>query len=133
MITNLYYVDTVQATPGLVLPAERTIGLGCIPEGRTVTYQCTFNDTSPTGSTTWLGSALNCTSQINLPHPEPDSSVFAICNELIRAWSVLNSGSEYTSSLRLTATPELNGRMINCTISNGALLIGSDTIIVGGE
>ena len=125
------YVDIAQATPGLVLPEERTTGLGCIPEGRTVIYQCTFHDASPTGSTMWLGSALNCTSPINLLHPESDTSVGAICNNLIRAWSVLNSGTEYTSSLRLTATSELNGKMINCTISNG--VIGSDTIRVGGE
>ena len=137
------YVDTAQATPGLVLPQERTTGLGCIPEGRTVSYQCTFNDTSPTGSTTWLGSALNCTaprsSQINLPHPAPDSTVIASCTTvsggLIRAFSVLNSGIEYTSTLTLTATAEMNGKMINCTISSpdGPVLIGLDTIRVGGE
>ena len=34
----------LQATTGLVLPVERTTGLGCIPEGNTVSYECTVND-----------------------------------------------------------------------------------------
>ena len=43
---------------GLVLPQERTTGLGCIPEGRSVSYQCT--STVDGGITLWIGSAFTC-------------------------------------------------------------------------
>ena len=48
--------------------------------------------------------------------------------------SVGVNGTEYTSRLTLTATTELNGAMINCTLSTSIdnVLIGSDTIKVGG-
>ena len=126
----------MEATPGLVLPEERTTGLGCIPEGRTVSYQCTVTDTTnpPIGSTIWLGSAFNCpssSSQITLLHPEFVSGVSASCGGLT-AMSVGVNGTEYTSRLTLTVTTDLNRRMINCTLS-GSMLIGSDTIRVGGK
>ena len=59
---------------GLVLPEERTTGLGCTPEGRTVSYQCTVTDPTnpPIGSTIWRGSAfsscLESSLQIALVH-----------------------------------------------------------------
>ena len=127
---------TVEATPGLVLPEERTTGLGCIPEGKTVSYQCTVvGSLSPPGSTVWLGSAFNCfdSSDLIVLHHfmyNTQTGARGSCGDLT-AMSVGVNGTEYTSRLTLTATTELNGRMVNCTL-NGVELIGSDTIKVQG-
>ncbi len=129
------HVLTVQATPGLVLPVERTTGLGCIP-GRTVSYECTVSDPSdpPAASTVWQGSAFTCTlSRISFLHSssfEPNG-VSGSCGDL-SAMSVGVNGNEYTSRLTLTATAELNGMTINCTLSS-VVDFGSDTVKTGGE
>ncbi len=96
----------LQATPGLVLPVERTTGLGCIPEGRTVSYECTVDDDG-SRSTLWRGSAFNCPSSssvISLAHflYEPNG-VTLTCGDL-SAMSVGVSGNDYTSRLALIAT-----------------------------
>ena len=128
-------LNTAQATPGLVLP-EETSGLGCIPEGRTVRYQCTVRDPTnpPIGSTIWIGSAFNCSSSytpgISLLHSQFGSGVSSWCGDLI-AMSVGVNGMEYTSSLTLNATTELNEKMINCTFSS-IVLIGYEIIKIGG-
>ncbi len=67
-VSELNYIDlytmclVLQATPGLVLPVERTTGLGCVPEGNTVSYDCTVTDYGGGRSTLWRGSAFNCPS-----------------------------------------------------------------------
>ena len=134
-VFHCVHVLTVQATPGLVLPVERTTGLGCIPEGSTVSYECTVSDTSdpPIASTLWLGSAFTCSSSnINFLHSrfEPNG-VSGSCGDL-SAMSVWVNGNEYTSRLTLTATAELNGMTINCTLSS-VVDFGSDTVKTGGE
>ena len=67
----IVFLYTVQASTGLVLPVERTARLGCIPEGRTVSYECTVDDDEGGRSTLWRGSAFNCPSSssvINLAY-----------------------------------------------------------------
>ena len=59
------------------------------------------------------------------------SGVSGSCDDLT-ATSIGISGTEYTSRLNLTATTELDGRMIECTLS-GVVPIGSDTIKIGGK
>ncbi len=125
----------LQATSGLVLPVERTTGLGCVPEGNTVSYECTVTDDDGFRSTIWRGSAFNCpssSSQIILIHilfqPNGESG---ICGDL-SAMSVRVSGDNYTSRLALTATAELNGTIIEC-IRSGSVVVGSDTLKTGGE
>ena len=113
-----------------------TIGHGCVLDGMSVSYDCMVTDPSspPIRSTVWLGSAFNCplaSLQITLLHPHFGSGVSDSCGGLT-AMSVGVSGTEYTSRLTLTATDELNGKTINCTLS-GVVLEGSDTIRVGGE
>ena len=114
------FTDTAQATPRFVLPKERTTGLGCIPEGRTVSYQCIVNDQSGIGtSTTWHGNVFNCPGSsplITLPHDEFQFGVKSKCGNLT-AVSIGVNETEYTSRMTLTATTELNGRMINCTFA----------------
>ena len=135
MTVCLYLImfDTVQATPGLVLPEERTTGLGCIPEGRTVSYQCTVIDSQGIGSTTWLGSAFNCSDsspRIIVLHSQ--FMVAEHCSYLSAVGVLVNMTlMEYTSELTLTANAELSGGMINCTLS-AVVAFGSDTIKVGG-
>ena len=117
-----------------MLPEERTTGLGCITEGRTVSYQCTVTDPldPPVASTVWRGSAFSCPYnwQVVLLHSLFELGVSATCGNLT-AMSVGVNAREYTSRLTLKATIELNGQMINCTLA-GVVLIGSDTLNVGG-
>ena len=52
------------------------------------------------------------------------------CGDL-SAVAVNVNGSIFVSELNLTATAELNGTTLNCSLSGGTI-IGSDTVIVGG-
>ena len=128
-------VCIVQGNPDLELPEERTTGLGCIPEGSTVSYQCTVSDTSNPliGSTLWNGTAFHCplsSNQINLPHIQFTNMLTASCGTLT-ATSLKVIGNNYVSQLSLTATMELNGRTLLCSLG-GLAIIGSDVIPVGG-
>ena len=124
-----------------MLPVERTTGLGCIPEGRTVSYVCTVTDPldPPVASTVWQGTALNCPSasdttnnRIILSHNQFQSGGNAgVCGGL-SAMSIGFSRNEYTSRLILTASNELNGMTVICSLS-GIFIAGNDTVIVGGE
>ena len=122
--------------PTLVLPEERTTGLGCITEGRNISYQCTVTDTSnpPIRSTVWSGSAFRCpgsANEINLPHGQFDElkmSGLPSCGAL-RTTSLKVNGSNYESQLSLTAAFALNGTTISCSLGS---LTEEDTIIVGG-
>ncbi|XP_064400235.1 uncharacterized protein LOC135346511 isoform X2 [Halichondria panicea] len=127
--------QVLQATPGLVLPVERTTGLGCIPEGRTVSYECTVTDDDGSRSTLWRGSAFNCSSsssRILLIHilfqPNGESRT---CGGL-SAMSVGVSEDNYTSRLTLTATVGLNGSTVECSRS-GTVVLGSDTLRTGSS
>ena len=117
------------------LPEERTTGLGCIPVGRNISYQCTVNDTSDPliGSTVWSGSAFHCprtSNQISLLHIQFEDMKPGSCGTL-RATALKVSGSNYVSQLNLTATNELNGKTLVCSLGGWAV-IGSDNISVGG-
>ena len=134
----MMFIDTAQATPVLVPPQERTTGLGCIPEGRTVSYQCTVTDTSnpPIGTTVWGGSAGTCPGrydEITLRHSAYGTNEGAkgTCGNL-SALSVNVSGSFYTSELTLTPTFMMNGSVISCSLS-GNPPFGVDDLIVGGK
>ena len=131
----IVFLYTVQASAGLVLPVERTTRLGCIPEGRTVSYECTVDDDDGERSTIWRGSAFNCPSSssvINLAHSlyEPNG-VRGSCGDL-SGMSVGVSGNNFTSLLTLTATIGLNGMTIECTRS-GTVIFGNDTLRSGGN
>ena len=129
------FINAVQAI--FILPEERTTGLGCIPDGTTVNYECTVMDSAmnPIGSTIWRGSAFSCSGSppnaINLLHSEYTSVASDSCGDL-SAMSVGVDGTNYTSRLTVTANPGLDGTMINCTIS-GVQLEGYDAIRVGGK
>ncbi|XP_064393678.1 uncharacterized protein LOC135341095 isoform X5 [Halichondria panicea] len=101
----------------------------------TVSYECTVTDPldPPVASTVWQGSAFTCSSsKISFLHSsfEPNG-VSGSCGDL-SAMSVGVNGNEYTSRLTLTATAELNGMTINCTLSS-VVDFGSDTVKTGGE
>ena len=122
-----------------MLPVERTTGLGCIPEGMTVSYECTVTDPldPPVASTVWQGTAFNCPSatdssnnRITLSHNQFVQSG-GVCGGL-SAMSTRFSRNEYTSRLILTASNELNGMTVICTLSRVSI-VGNDTITVGGE
>ena len=117
-------------TGQLALPKERTTGLECVPEGKTVSYECTVNDPTGNGSTVWLGSAFNCSdSEIVLSHSVYSGvGVSGVCAG-VSAQSVSENGTEFTSTLTLTATAQLNGTTINCTL-NGMVSFGWETIRV---
>ena len=141
-VITMMFIDTAQAIPLLVLPQERTTGLECIPEGRTVSYQCTVTDTSagdgsnpPIGTTVWRGSAVTCPGrldEIGLRHSAYDTEEGAkgTCGNL-SALSVNVSGSFYTSKLILTPTFMMNGSVISSLSGNPPF--GVDDLIVGGK
>ena len=122
-------------------PVERTTRQNCIPEGRTVSYQCTVTDPldPPVASTVWLGSAFNCPSasdtsnnRITLTHSsfEPNGTS-GVCGGL-SAMSVGVDGRNHTSRLTLTATTGMNGETVECSLG-GQNEVGTDTISVGGK
>ncbi len=131
---TIVFLHTVQASAGLMLPVERTIGLGCIPEGKTVSYECTVNDDDGERSTLWRGSAFNCPnpSRINLVHSEyTPNGASETCGDL-SAVIVGASGDNYTSRLTLIPTIGLNGMTIEYTRS-GIVIFGNDTLRSGGN
>ena len=118
-----------------MLPVERTTEPGCIPEGRTVSYECTVVDDDASRSTVWQGSAFKCVgpSRISLFHSlyKPDGES-GTCGDLSAMSVKTIPNVSYTSSLTLTATAGLNGLTIECTRS-GSILFGSDSLKIGGE
>ena len=117
-------------TGQLALPKERTSGLECVPEGKTVSYECTVNDPTDNGSTVWLGSAFNCSdSEIVLSHSAYSGVGVSVVCAGLSAQSVSENGTEFTSTLTLTATAQLNGTAINCTL-NGMVSFRWETIRV---
>ena len=137
MIYIIIVQFSVQAIPVLVLPQERTTGLGCIPEGRNVSYQCTVTDTTnpPIGSTVWGGDAFQCPStanQIRLPHSQFNSPVPLTCGSF-SARAVGVDGINYVSQLSLTAASELNGTTLFCSLSDTEEETVSDVLTIGGE
>ncbi len=124
---TICFRPTVQATPViLLLPVERTTGLGCIPEGKTVSYECTVTDDNGGSSTSWKGSAFNCSTEststnnmISLLHQFfcLMSGSSGNCGDTFSAISVTCNASMYTSQLNLTATTELDGQIIECSRS----------------
>ena len=133
-ITDIKLDKLVCVTTGqLALPKERTTGLECVPEGKTVSNECTVNDPTGNGSTVWLGSAFNCSdSEIVLSHSAYSGvGVSGVCAGL-SAQSVSENGTEFTSTLTLTATAQLNGTTINCTL-NGMVSFGSKTLLLEGN
>ena len=126
------FIDAGQAV--FILPEERTTGLGCIPDGTTVNYECTVMDSLGIGTTVWRGSAFGCSGSppnaISLIHSGYVNGTSATCGDL-SAVSVGVDGTNYTSGLTVTANTGLDGTMIDCTIST-VVVEGSDTIRVGG-
>ena len=122
---------------GLVLPEERTIGQGCITAGKNISYQCTVTDPTepPIGLTQWSGSAFKCSGtsdRIQLQHSEFHETMPTSCGSL-RAMALEVEGNRYLSQLSFTASTELNGKNISCSLSDDMTVIGSDTLIVGGK
>ena len=122
-----------EATPGLVLPEERTSGLGCIPEGRTVSYQCTVQGGVVT---VWIGSAINCSHtmppRIVLEHHLfKANGVHSSCGLMAMSVSVNEITKEYTSRLIFTADTDLHAKTINCT-KDFSEVVGFDSIKIGG-
>ena len=125
------FINADQAV--FILPEERTTGLGCIPDGTTVNYQCTVMDDG-SRVTVWLVSAFNCSGSppnaLNLLHAAYTTETSATCGDL-SGMSVGVDGTNYTSILTVTANTGLDGTLINCTRST-VLLVGYDAIRVGG-
>ena len=132
----IYCTGGGKAAPGLELPTERVTGLGCIPEGRNVSYQCTIPDADGERNTVWLGSAFTCPSsnnQITLPHTDYSLSMGAMgtCGNFSAMSVNFTAGVEYTSTLTFTASAALNGTVVECTRSS-LFNVGNDTIKIGG-
>ena len=103
-----------------------------------VSYDCTVSDTFRSSSTVWQGSSFNCSSglsvannRISLPHVDFVNGAGGTCGDLSVISTGVN-GVEYVSRLTLTATAELNGRTLECTMG-GVNEVGNDTIKTGGK
>ena len=123
-----------------MLPQEKTTELGCIPEGRTVSYQCTVVDDEGSRNTVWLGSTFTCPSffspannQITLSHSDFSTPMGAMgsCGDFSAMSVNFTARVEYTSRLTFTANAALNGTVIECTRSS-LFGVGNDTIKIGG-
>ncbi len=125
-----------------MLPVERTTGQGCIPEGRTISYECTVTDPQdpPIASTVWQGSAFNCPSASNASNNRitlPNSQfrfqcTSGACGSNLFAVSNGRNGNEYTSVLTLVGVnAAMNGMNVQCSLGNA--VHGSDTLKVGGK
>ena len=112
----------------LVLPEERTTGLGCVPVGRTVSYQCIITDPNPpTGITIWSGSC-----QISLQHSTFFEQGTETCGiGIFSAMALYVNGSNYVSQLTFNASIELNGTTVSCSLSL-TTQISSDVLKIGG-
>ena len=115
----------------------RNFGPGCVEDGISVNYTCNVVDTNPIlASTVWEGSGFDCppTNDISLSHfsysTTGDSG--SCTGGAFSAESVGVVGNEYTSRLTVRSSLSLNGTTISCTIA-AQVLIGSDTITVGGQ
>ena len=84
-------------------------------------YQCTVTGR---GGTVWQGSVFHCDDSdgsLTLLHSQFASEIERECNGgdvVARAISV--NGSNYTSQLSLTVTPEMNKKTVECAYDNGS-------------
>ena len=95
--------------------------------GEELTYTCTiFDDTSSFPVAVWSGFCAD-SSDINIFHGSSQES--GMCGP----FSVQATGSDgncYTSNLTVTASPELNGTVIQC--SHLGVEVGTSTLLVAG-
>ena len=96
-------------------------------------YECTAEGA---GATLWFGNAFQCSpsNRITLLHSDfsSQSGTFGTCNDgAIIAQSLRNRNNiNFVSELNITATSNLDGKMIMCAHDNGitTTIIGTSTI-----
>ena len=99
---------------------------GCVCLGDTLTYNCTVMG-SFGGATIWRGSAISgchpTDEEIILLHSRftnMSNSTYGVCNSgNIVGQSIGIKGSNYTSQLNVTVTPEIIGKTIMCINYDG--------------
>ena len=124
-IPMLFYLTTAAACPSFTPPVEE--GRAVCP-GEELTYTCTiFDDTSTFPIVVWSGFCAD-SSVINIVHGSSQES--GTCGP----FSVQTNGSDgncHTSTLTVTASPELNGTVIQC--SHLGVEVGRATLLVAGR
>ena len=121
-------------TPPLVGDGE------CIQAGDTVSIGCVAVDVPGVATTVWRGSAFNCPdpdtpagdNRITLTHSAYNDSggTSAACGPLT-AQSGTVTDNCYPSTLMFSATSDLDGAMVECSLS-AVIPIGSSTLRIGG-
>ena len=111
---------------------------GCIQAGDTVSIGCVAVDTQGGASTVWRGSAFSCPApgtpttdnRITLIHSDYSGGTSAVCGPLT-AQSGTVTDNCYPSTLMFNATADLDGAMVECSLST-VVSIGSTTLRIGG-
>ena len=113
---------------------------GCIQAGETVNIECVAVDSLGTATTVWRGSAFNCPApgtpgadnRITMVHSAYNDSggTSAVCDPLTAQSGTVIDGC-YPSTLIFNATADLDGAMVECSIS-AVIPIGSSTLRIGG-
>ena len=125
-IPMLFYLTTAAACPSFTPTVEE--GRAVCP-GEELTYTCTiFDDTSLFPTAVWSGFCAD-SSSIFIIHGD-SSEESGMCGPS----TVQANGSDgdcYTSTLTVTASPELNGTVIRC--SHESVEVGRATLLVAGR
>ena len=123
----LHVACTVLIVPAVSLTSSVVEGRAVCP-GEELTYNCTiFDDMNNFPAAVWSGFCPD-NSDINLFHGIPAQE-----SDMCGPFSVQATGSDsdcYTSTLTVTASPELNGTVIQC--SHESVEVGRATLIVAG-
>ena len=97
--------------------------------GKELTYTCTFaNGGGEVQITSW--NISQCSSIINTVHDATNYGKVETCGPFSVQVNNASDGDCYTSTLTVTASPELNGTLIQCF---GGEISGRFTILVFGK
>ena len=118
-------VPAVESCPSFTSSVEE--GRAVCP-GEELTYTCTIFQMGGIPIAVWSGFCADSSDIINIAH-----GILAQESGMCGPFLVQATGSDggcHTSTLTVTASPELNGTVIQC--SNGSVEVGKATLLVAG-
>ena len=100
-----------------------------IVKNQPLVYVCSIKSSSSVPAIIWNGSSFADCPGERIIQIGPGSSLDEYCGSFSANASTI--GDCYTSVLSLTALPELNGTVVQCTDNDERVKVGSATIIIG--
>ena len=101
-----------------------------IIDNQPLVYVCSIKSSSSVPTIIWNGSSFaDCPDERRIIQIGPGPSLDEYCGSFSANASTI--GDCYTSVLSFTASPELNGTVIQCTDNDERVKVGSATIIIG--